>query len=58
MDEKVGCSSLNMEKVCYHEKTARLLIVMSLVVIIIIAFSVFFYNPDKITPENPEGKIL
>ena len=37
------------------KKTARL--VMSLVVIIIIAFSVF-YNPDKLTPKNPEGKTL
>lgn len=40
------------------KKTERLLIVMSLVVIIIIAFSVFFYNPDKLPPENPEGKTL
>ena len=40
------------------KKTARLLIVMSLVVIIIIALSVFFYNPDKLTPESPEGKTL
>lgn len=29
---------------------------MGLVLVIIVAFSVFFYNPNKLNPEKPEGK--
>lgn len=32
--------------------------IIGLVLVIIVAFSIFFYNPNKLTPENPEGKTL
>ena len=32
------------------------ILVTSIGLIVIIAFSIFFYNPNKLIPENPEGK--
>lgn len=36
----------------------KVLFGIGLVLLIVVAFSIFFYNPNKLTPENPEGKTL
>jgi len=39
-------------------RTTAKLLVASLIIIILVAFSVFFFNPERLTPENPEGKTI
>lgn len=34
------------------------LLVAGLIVVILVALSVFFFDPDRLTPENPEGKTI
>ncbi|MBN6187779.1 YxeA family protein [Aneurinibacillus sp. BA2021] len=37
-------------------KAITKLLVAGLILIIVAAFSIFFFNPDRLTPENPKGK--
>ncbi len=37
-------------------KTKTKLLVAGLIIIIFAAFSIFFFNPDRLTPENKKGK--
>ncbi len=37
-------------------KTTTKLLTIGLIIIILVAFSIFFFNPNRLTPENPEGK--
>jgi len=34
------------------------LLVVGLIAVILVALSVFFFDPDRLTPENPEGKTI
>ncbi|MEI3612708.1 YxeA family protein [Pseudogracilibacillus sp. SO30301A] len=39
-------------------KTTTKLLVSGLIIIILVAFSVFLFNHDQLTPKNPEGKTV
>ena len=39
------------------KKTTKLLVAgVSLIIVMVVAFFIFFFNPERLTPENPKGK--